>query len=100
MIHVGEGRQVRGGVDQADSDDNGRVNGLAVASLRSRVYALAWATSVNALCAMLFWIVATIVGSPNFLSFWNRSPAGKIGLTLVVPEKGAQDETKIQDHQQ
>jgi hypothetical protein len=56
---------------------------LATSGAGSRARALAWATLVNVACALLFWIIVTVVGSPTFLSFWNRSLAGKIGLTLV-----------------
>jgi len=50
---------------------------------RPQVAALAWAAGVNSLCALLFWIVATVVGSPTFLSFWNRTLPGKLGLTAL-----------------
>jgi hypothetical protein len=44
---------------------------------------MAWAAAVNGACAAVFWIVATIVRNPAFLSYWNRATAAKIGLTLV-----------------
>jgi len=41
------------------------------------------------LCAALFWVIATVVGNPTFLSFWNRTLGGKLGLTLLFVFLGA-----------
>lgn len=48
-----------------------------------RMRALAWAGVVNIISALIFWIAATVVRNPAFLSFWNRPLAGKVGLTVV-----------------
>lgn len=50
---------------------------------RPRMFAFAWAVAVNVLCAALFWVIATVVGSPTFLSFWNRTVLAKLGLTAL-----------------
>jgi len=56
---------------------------------RRKLKAFGVAALVNAVCAVIFWVLLTAAGGAHFFSFWNRSPLGRGALTAAFLVIGA-----------